>query len=136
MTEHKGFDFQRMRHLNNRFPMAHLNLMRAKSKAMRITPVLSDMPHGTDVSSPVERGYMIVEAAQDVYERIRGELQEMRCQLSGKMEALTDPDEIVIMQLRYMDGRSVSDISYIVNYSPATIYRILSRAERTINGKK
>ena len=126
-------DFRRMRFLINRLPMARFRLLKARSMATRITPVLSDMPHGTNVSSPVERGFNIIEAAQEAVERISTELQEMRCQLSGKMGALDTPLEQAAIQMRYMDGMSVREIAYSLNYSEQHIFRVISRAERKIN---
>ena len=128
----KGFDFRRMRYLINRLPMARFRLLKTRSQATRITPVLSDMPHGTEVSSPVERGYFIMEAAQNAVEQIEQELQEMRCQLSGMIDALETPLEEAAMQMRYMDGRSVREIAYSLNYSEPHIFKVLSRAEQKI----
>lgn len=133
MTERYGIDFRRMRFLINRLPMARFRLMCARSQATRITAVISDMPHGTEVSSPVERGYTIVEAAQEALEKISAELQEMRCQLSGKLATLQDPLEITAMQMRYMDGFSVREIAFSLNYSERRIFQVLSCAENRVN---
>lgn len=133
MTERNVIDFRRMRFLTNRLPMARFRLMLAKSRATRITPVLSDMPHGTEVSSPVERGYLMIEAAQGAVESIDEELQIMRCQLSGKMDVLETPLEIMAMQMRYMDGKSAEEIAYALNYSVRHIFRVLNCAEQKVN---
>ena len=134
MTEKNTLiDFRRMRFLTNRLPMARFRLMVAKSRATRTTPVLSDMPHGTEVSSPVERGYLIIEAAQNAVYIIETELMEMQKVLSQYMDILTDPLEITAMQMRYMDGRSVREIAYSLNYSERHMFRVLECAERKIN---
>lgn len=133
MTERNGIDFRRMRFLINRLPMAKYRVTIARSQATRITPVLSDMPHGTEVTSPVERGYTIVEAAQEALDRISEELQVMRCQLSGKLDALTDPLEITSLTMRYMDGYSVREIAFSLNYSERRIFQVLSCAENRVN---
>ena len=132
MTEKNNIDFRRMRFLTNRLPMARFRLTVAKSRATRTTPVLSDMPHGTEVSSPVERGYLIIEAAQEAVYTIETELQYMREILADHMDALTDPLEITAMQMRYMEGRSVREIAYSLNYSEPHIFKVLSRAEKKI----
>ena len=132
MTEKNLIDFRRMRFLTNRLPMARFRLMVAKSRATRTTPVLSDMPHGTDVSSPVERGYLLIEAAQNAVYIIETELQDMREVLADHMGVLTDPLEITAMQMRYMDGRSVREIACSLNYSEPHIFKVLSRAEKKI----
>lgn len=134
MTEKNyAVDFRRMRFLTNRLPMARFRLLKARSQATRITPVLSDMPHGTDVSSPVERGFMIIEAAQDAVYIVETELQSMRETLGRYMDVLTDPLEITAVQMRYMDGRSAREIAYSLNYSERHIFRVLECAERKIN---
>ena len=129
------FDFRRMRFLINRLPMAQFRLIKARSRATRITPVLSDMPHGTEVSSPVERGYAIIEAAQEAVDRISDELQVMRCELSGKLDALETPLEEAVITMRYMDGKSAEEIAYLLNYSVRRIFQVLACAERKINRK-
>lgn len=133
MTEKNyAVDFRRMRFLTNRLPMARFRLLKARSQATRITPVLSDMPHGTEVSSPVERGYLMIEAAQEAVYIIETELQSMRETLADHMDVLTDPLEITAMQMRYMDGRSVREIACCLNYSEPHIFKVLSRAEKKI----
>ena len=133
LAEKELIDFRRMRFLTNRLPMARFRLMVAKSRATRTTPVLSDMPHGTEVSSPVERGYMMIEAAQESVYIIETELGAMRETLADHMEVLTDPLEITAVQMRYMDGRSAREIAYSLNYSERHIFRVLECAERKIN---
>ena len=95
LAEKELIDFRRMRFLTNRLPMARFRLMVAKSRAIRTTPVLSDMPHGTEVSSPVERGYMMIEAAKEAVYIIETELGAMRETLADHMEVLTDKYQIV-----------------------------------------
>ena len=132
LAEKELIDFRRMRFLTNRLPMARFRLMVAKSRATRTTPVLSDMPHGTEVSSPVERGYMMIEAAKEAVYIIETELGAMRETLADHMDVLTDPLEITAVQMRYMDGRSVREIAYSLNYSEQHIFRVLNRAEKKI----
>ena len=132
LAEKELIDFRRMRFLTNRLPMARFRLMVAKSRATRTTPVLSDMPHGTEVSSPVERGYLMIEAAKEAVYIIETELGAMRETLADHMDVLTDPLEITAVQMRYMDGRSVREIACCLNYSEPHIFKVLSRAEKKI----
>lgn len=126
-------DFRRMRFLINRLPMARFRLLKARSQATRITPVLTDMPHNPNVSSPVENGYSIIEAAEAAVEGIVKELGEMQGKLLEHMDALTSPLEVTAMKMRYIDGRSVREIAYSLYYSEQHIFRVLSRGERKIN---
>lgn len=126
-------DFRRMRFLINRLPMARYRLQKAWSQATRITPVISDMPHGSGVSSPVENGYLLVEAAKNAVDGIEKELADMRAELKGEIGTLENPLEVTAMQMRYLEGRSVREIAYSLNYSEQHIFRVISRAEWKIN---
>ena len=125
-------DFRRMRFLINRLPMARFRLLKAKSQATRTTAVLSDMPHGTGVTNPTERGFFMIEMAREAVENIETELAEMQKELSAHMGALTDPLEEQAMQMRYFEGRSVREIAYSLNYSERWIFKVLGSAERKI----
>ncbi len=128
----KGFDFRRMRFLINRLPMAQFRVMKAKSQAVRITPVLTGMPHAGGVSSPVENGYLLMEAAKDALDNIERELTALRQELAPHIETLTDPLEEQAMRMRYMEGRSVREIAYSLNYSERRIFQVISIAERRV----
>lgn len=126
-------DFRRMRFLINRLPMAKFRLLKAKSQATRITPVLSDMPHGTNDMSPVERGYALIEAAETAVYIIEMELAEMQETLLKHIDAIKDPLEEQAVRMRYLEGRSVREIAYSLNYSERRIFQVLSCAEHKIN---
>ena len=133
LTVKNGIDFRRMRFLINRLPMAQFRLLKAKSQATRITPVLSDMPHGTAVSSPVENGYQLIEAAEEAVYVIRMELATMQETLLKHFDPLKDPLEEQTMRMRYLEGRSVREIAYSLNYSERRIFQVLNAAERRVN---
>ena len=112
--------------------MAQFRLMKAKSQAVRITPVLTGMPHAGGASSPVENGYLLMEAAKDALDNIERELIAMRQDLAPHIDALTDPLEEQAMRMRYMEGRSVREIAYSLNYSERRIFQVISIAERRV----
>lgn len=127
-------DFRRMRFLINRLPMAQFRVRKAFSRATRITPVLSDMPRGGGgQGSQVESGYLLIEAAKAALENIETELTELRRELGPLIEKLDNPLEYTSMKMRYMEGRSVREIAYGLNYSEQHIFRVISRGERDIN---
>lgn len=125
-------DLLHMRILIDRLPRARFAVDRAMAKATKVTATLSDMPHGTDISSPVERGVELLEIARATCERIERELAAMRGELGPKLDALNDPLEKTVMRMRYMEGRRVSEIAYSLCYSERHIFRVLKRVERRV----
>lgn len=129
----QGFvDFRKMRKLINRLPMARFRVDQAKSRATRITPILTGMPHGSGGTSQTEDGAILIMIASEKYESMKAELKELQDTLSPIIEGLQDPLPKNVMRMRYMECRSVREIAYFLNYSEQHVFRILQRTERKI----
>lgn len=113
--------------------MARLRVDMAMSKATRCTASLTGMPRGGGNGSQVEDGAMLLDAAREAYKAICDELDASRKELEPMLETLTDPLEKTSMHMRYIDGYSVREIAYRINYSEQHIFRVLSRAEEKIS---
>ena len=59
----------------------------------------------------------------------------MRLELQPLLETLEDPLQIAAMRMRYIDGLSVREIAYRINYSESHIFLVLRRAEAKISEK-
>ncbi len=125
-------DFRKMRKLINRLPMARFRVDQAKSRATRVTPVLTGMPRGSGGSSQVEEGAILIMIASEKYESMKAELKEMQDTLSPIIEGISDPLQKNVLRMRYMECRSVREIAYFLNYSEQHIFRILQRVERKL----
>lgn len=125
-------DLRKMRKLINRLPMARFRVDQAKSRATRVTPVLTGMPRGSGGSSQVEEGAILIMIASEKYESMKAELKEMQDTLSPIIEGISDPLQKNILRMRYMECRSVREIAYFLNYSEQHIFRILQRVERKL----
>lgn len=126
-------DLRRMRYLINRLPMARFRVDRALAQATRCTANLTGMPRGGgNGGSQVENGAEMLAAARDALADIMSELYAMRQALQPLLEALCDPLEKTAMRMRYMDGYSVREIAYRINYSEQHIFRVLNAAEKAI----
>lgn len=128
-------DLRRMRFLNNRLPMAKMRVEIARSKAYKTTAVLTGMPRGSSTTSQVERGAELIEAAETAYKGIVSELKEMREELAPYIKELDTPLEKTAMDMRYMDGVSVREIAFRLNYSEQHIFRVVADAEQKIMSK-
>ena len=128
----QGIDLRKMRKLINRIPMARFRLDRAKSRATRITPILTGMPHGSGGTSQTEDGAILIMIASEKYESMKAELKELQDTLSPIIEGLQDALAKNAMRMRYMECRSVREIAYFLNYSEQHVFRILQRTERKI----
>ena len=125
-------DLAKMRKLINRLPLARFRVDQAKSRATRITPVLTGMPHGSGGESRVEEGAILLMIAQEKYEALKEELKQMQDALSPMIERINEPLQKNAMTMRYLESRSVREIAYCLNYSEQHIFRILQRAERNL----
>ena len=122
-------DFRKMRKLINRLPMARFRVDQAKSRATRVTPVLTGMPRGSGGSSQTEEGAILIMIASEKYESMKAELKEMQDTLSPIIESIIDPVQKNMMRMRYMECRSVREIAYFLNYSEQYVFRILKKSE-------
>ena len=125
-------DFRKMRKLINRLPMARFRVDQAKSRATRVTPVLTGMPRGSGGGSQTEEGAILIMIASEKYESMKAELKEMQDTLSPIIEGIEDPLQKNVLRMRYMECRSVREIAYFLNYSEQHIFRILQRVERKL----
>jgi len=123
-------NFHRMRFLINRLPAARFRVDKAIARATKTTTVLNGMPHGSSVRSPVEDGVILVEYARQALESITTELEKMRAELAPLIESLESPLQKNAMRMRYIEGHSVREIAYSLNYSEQHIFRVLTIAER------
>ena len=125
-------DLRRMRFLINRLPAARFRVDKAMARATKTTTVLTGMPRGSGTGDQTADGAIMLQLARDALDRIETELAEMRAVLGPMIEQIENPLQKSAMRLRYMDGMSVREIAYSLNYSEQHIFRILQRAEESI----
>lgn len=128
-------DFAKMRHLNNRVPLARLRVERAMSKATRCTAVLTGMPRGSGNGSQVETGVVLLEAARAALTAITSELDRLREELAPMLEQIQDPTVRLVMTMRYMEGVSAREIAWRLNYSESHVFYLVRNAEKEIESK-
>jgi DNA-directed RNA polymerase specialized sigma24 family protein len=72
-------------------------------------------------------------AAKDAYSRLKSELEDMQREVEPIIDRLDRPLQRNAMRMRYIEGRSVREIAYYLNYSEQHIFRVISSAEEKIN---
>ena len=125
-------DFSRMRFLINRLPAARFRVDKAIAKATKTTTIITGMPRGSGTGNQVEDGAILIEYARHALDSITTELEGMRAELMPLIESLESPLQKNAMWMRYIEGHSVREIAYSLNYSEQHIFRILTIAERKI----
>ena len=125
-------NLRRMRYLINRLPMARFRVEKAISTATRTTAPITGMPGGSGISDPVQHGAELLEIARKRYRDVRDELTAMRREVKPLIDALDDPLERTVMQMRYLDGASAREIAYRLSYSERHVFRELREAEKKI----
>ncbi len=125
-------DLRRMRFLINRLPAARFRVDKAMANATRVTSVLTGMPRGSASDDRMAENVILLDLAKQARDQIVTELEDMRKQLGPMIEALDVPLQKSAMRMRYIEGHSVREIAYSLNYSEQHIFRILTIAERKI----
>ena len=100
--------------------------------ATNISPVLSGMPHGSNVSSKVESGAVAMVEIYEAYREMLESLGSMRQELNELISSLDNDDDIAIMRYRYIFGYSPKMIPNKVKLSLRSVFYHLSHAEKTL----
>lgn len=125
-------NLNRMRTLIGYERRLQLRYTKTLNDATRITPQLTGMPHGTGMHSKVENGAIELAEVEEAYRETLDELKAMRAELDPLLLALDNPDDIGIMRLRYIMGRSPEDIPEEIHLSRRAMFYHLSGAERKL----
>ena len=125
-------DLKRMRYLIRRYPMACLRAEQARIRAQKLTRTISDAPRGGVSMNSTEEGLLYRVEALERKKAIWDELCRMREELAPLVDTLESPLEVQCMRMRYLEGRSVREISYNLAYSEQHIFRVIGNAERKI----
>lgn len=88
------------------------------------------------MGSQTEEGALLIDYARQALESITSELEGMRTELKPLIESLESPLQKNAMWMRYIEGHSVREIAYCLNYSEQHIFRILTIAENKIRNNE
>nr|DAZ42432.1 MAG TPA: Protein of unknown function (DUF1492) [Caudoviricetes sp.] len=125
-------DLKRMRYLIRRYPMACLRAEQARIRAQKLTRTISDAPKGGGDLNSTEAGLCLYLKAKECKQNIEDELTRLRAELDPLLYLLDKPLDVQCMRMRYMEGRSVREISFCLAYSEQHVFRVISNAEKKV----
>lgn len=113
----------------SRFSSAAEEMSRIRSEAVRITPILSDMPSGSAgardrISRSVER----LEACADKLERESEVMQKTMEEINTAILTVQDATLRQLLTLRYINGYTWEQIAVKMNYSYVHVCRLHGKA--------
>lgn len=126
-------DLYQMRKLMDRLPMAQFNLDKAMARATKVTSTITGMPHGGGDGDRLADNVALITVARERRDAIRDALKAMRKELEPLIDSMEDPLQQSALRLRYIDGKSVREIAYVLSYSEQHIFRVLQQGERNVN---
>lgn len=129
-------DLYQMRKLMDRLPVAQFKLDKAMAQATKVTTVLTGMPHGGSGQDKLADQVALIAIARERRDHIATTLAQMRAELNPMIDKMDNPLEQSTMRLRYIDGKSVREIAYVLTYSEQHIFRVLQQAERKISKQR
>ncbi len=74
------------------------------------------------------------EALRAQYEQKRAALEEILTKVETALESL-DPTERTLLRLRYIEGKSWTQVSYLIHYQRTQVFRIHARALEKLQTK-
>ncbi len=125
-------DLYTMRKLMDRLPVAQFKLDKAISLATRVTTNLTGMPRGGGDGDRLADNVELITVARERRDAIRDALKAMRTELEPLIDKLEDPLQQSAMRERYISGKSVREIAYVLSYSEQHLFRVLQQAERKV----
>ena len=131
-TEGEAVNFARIRLLQKQEERLHWMIIKAEARATRITSHITGMPRGGGVGNKVESDVIEITMLRDKFTETSEELKARRAQLKKKIRWLRDPNVNLAIQLRYLHGAKIKDISETMYYSRRQILRYLKAGEQEI----
>lgn len=132
-------DFVAIRKLIDRIPAIKFKMAQERSKAEKMTSVVTGMPHGSGGDrSPVEESAIKLADMEEAYAEILRELDEIREALDPLIDGIEglEPKHVeqrAMMRLRYIDGYSIPQIANATNRCERRVQQILRDAEKKIS---
>lgn len=103
------------------------------------SPQITGMPHGTDVSNPIEKYYLKKEALKEVLLQRQNilmdkkkELREEEIRLTGIIERIEDPVIKKMATMRFIDCKRWEEIGEATNYDRSVCYRKVKKYIETM----
>lgn len=120
-------------HIDQRIGSKLEQVMRLRENAMSCTAMLSDMPrsNASNRQRMEETICKIVDLEREINEDI-DHLVDLKAEARRAINAVSDPDQQLILELRYLCYKPWNEIMTELGYSEPTIYRLHGEALKKI----
>ncbi len=120
-------------HIDQRISSKLSQVMRLRETATDCTATLSDMPRPDSPSRQqmADTICKIVDLEREINEDI-DRLVDLKAEARRAINAVSDPDQQLILELRYLCYKPWNEIMTELGYSEATIYRLHGEALKKI----
>ena len=123
----------RYRRLNQRIDRLLEEQSRWRERALKITPVLSQVPGGGESGSPIERPMDKVDELERKITQAIDELADIRMEIEAVLGQLEDDTLRELMEYRYIDGLTWEQVAEKMHYSWRHTCRLHGEALAKIN---
>lgn len=103
-------------------------MARIRSDAERITPIITDMPGGAQISDRIANAVERLTACADELEREAENMQQLMREIRAAIGTVPDSIQRRLLLLRYIDGHTWEEIAVMMNYSYVHICRLHGKA--------
>lgn len=103
-------------------------MIRIRSDAERITPMITDMPSGAQISDRIANAVERLTACADELEREAEHMQQLMREIRAVIGTVPDAIQRRLLLLRYIDGHTWEEIAVMMNYSYVHICRLHGKA--------
>lgn len=103
-------------------------MARIRSDAERITPIITDMPGGAQVSDRIANAVERLTACADELEQEAENMRQAMQEIYAVIRKVPDDTLRRLLLLRYIDGHTWEEIAVMMNYSYVHICRLHGKA--------
>lgn len=126
-------DFSLFRRQMDRIPIAKFNLEKARARATSTTMQITDMPKGGGGNDKMARNVENIIRAKENLAALMQTVDALRDSIRPYITKLDKPLQRLSMSMRYLEGYSVRDIAFRLNYSEQHIFYTIKSCEQLIN---
>ena len=121
-------------HIDQRISSKLSQVMRLREAATNCTATLSDMPRPDSPSRQqmADTIWKIVDLEREINEDI-DRLVDLKAEARRAINAVSDPDQQLILELRYLCYKPWLEIAEAMGYSEAGVYKLHGKALRKIH---
>lgn len=120
-------------HIDQRINSKLEQVMKLREAATKATATLSDMPRpdSPNIQSMESTICKIVDLEQEINEDI-DRLVDLKAEARRVIQLITNPDQQLVLELRYLCYKPWTEIMTEIGYSEATLYRLHGEALKNI----